>query len=236
MIRNATSILVEAMPAGIVRTLLAKGADTSITGEGETALSLASKRGDNEVARLLGVPEVERKSGGVAQATSHPVGNRPVAEAVQLLSDCGPDSKILAGGQSLIPAMRFRLTVPAVLIDINGLKDLSYIREHNGHLALGAMTRESSLENSELVNSKYQLLADAAKTIADPLVRNMATVGGNIAHADPANDHPAVMLAYNAVVIAQGANGQRAIPIDDFFVGLFESALRSDQLLTEIRI
>jgi carbon-monoxide dehydrogenase medium subunit len=159
-----------------------------------------------------------------------------VAEAVQLLSDCGPDSKILAGGQSLIPAMRFRLTVPAVLIDINGLTDLSYIREDNGHLALGAMTRESNLENSELVNTKYHLLADATKVIADPLVRNMATVGGNIAHADPANDHPAVMLAYNAVVIVEGTNGKRAIPIDEFFVGLFESALASDEVLTEIRI
>jgi aerobic carbon-monoxide dehydrogenase medium subunit len=159
-----------------------------------------------------------------------------VAQAVQMLNDCGPDSKILAGGQSLIPAMRFRLTVPAVLIDINGLTDLSYIREDNGHLALGAMTREANLENSELVNAKYHLLADATKMIADPLVRNMATVGGNIAHADPANDHPAVMLAYNAVIIAQGANGQRAIPVDEFFVGLFESALASDEVLTEIRI
>jgi aerobic carbon-monoxide dehydrogenase medium subunit len=159
-----------------------------------------------------------------------------VAQAVQMLNDCGPDSKILAGGQSLIPAMRFRLTVPAVLIDINGLTDLGYIREDNGHLALGAMTRESSLENSELVNSKYHLLADATKMIADPIVRNMATVGGNIAHADPANDHPAVMLAYNAVVIVEGTNGKRAIPVDEFFVGLFESALASNEVLTEIRI
>ena len=159
-----------------------------------------------------------------------------VAEAVQMLTDNGPDSKILAGGQSLIPAMRFRLATPAVLIDINGLSGLGYIREDNGHLALGAMTREASLEHSELIATKYQLLADATRMIADPLVRNMATVGGNIAHADPANDHPAVMLAYNASVIAQGSNGQRTMPIDEFFVGLFESALASDEILTEIRI
>ena len=159
-----------------------------------------------------------------------------VAEAIQQLTDCGPDSKILAGGQSLIPAMRFRLATPSVIIDINNLSGLSYIREDNGHLALGAMTREAMLEHSELVVSKYHLLADATKTIADPLVRNMATVGGNIAHADPANDHPAVMLAYNAQVVAQGPSGQRVIPIDDFFVDLFQSALASDEILTEIRI
>jgi carbon-monoxide dehydrogenase medium subunit len=118
-----------------------------------------------------------------------------VAEASQLLAQYGYDAKILAGGQSLIPAMRFRLSVPDVIIDINGLSGMSHVREDNGHLAIGAMTRESMLEASQLVQTKYHMLADAAKVIADPLVRNMATVGGNIAHADPANDHPAVMLS-----------------------------------------
>lgn len=159
-----------------------------------------------------------------------------VAEVVQLLAECGPDAKILAGGQSLIPLMRFRLATPSVIIDINGLSGLGYIREDNGHLALGSMTREAMLEHSELIATKYHLLADATRTIADPLVRNMATVGGNMAHADPANDHPAVMLAYNAQVVAQGSGGQRTIPIDDFFVDLFQSALASDEILTEIRI
>jgi carbon-monoxide dehydrogenase medium subunit len=98
------------------------------------------------------------------------------------------------------------------------------------------MTRESMLEESQVVQTKYHMLADAAKHIADPLVRNMATVGGNIAHADPANDHPAVMLAYNASVTAQGSNGQRTIAIDDFFVDLFENALADDEILTEIHI
>lgn len=160
---------------------------------------------------------------------------KSLQEAVALLKD-NSGAKILAGGQSLIPAMRFRLAVPEALIDINKLSDLQYIREDNGHLAIGALTRESSLEESDTVQGRYALLADAAQVIADPVVRNMATVGGNLAHADPANDHPAVMLAYNAQVVATGPNGTRTIAIDDFFVGLFESVLQADEILTEIRI
>ena len=159
-----------------------------------------------------------------------------VEEAVQLLAEHGADAKILAGGQSLIPAMRFRLSAPAVIIDLNGVGGVDYLREDNGHLAIGAMTRESAVENSQLVHSKYHLLADASKVIADPIVRNMATVGGNIAHADPANDHPAVMLAYGATVVAQGPNGKRTIAIDDFFVDLFENALQEGEVLTEIQV
>jgi len=159
-----------------------------------------------------------------------------IEEAVQILSENEFDAKILAGGQSLIPAMRYRLSIPGILIDINGLPNMSHVREDNGHLAIGAMARESQLEHSEVVQTKYPLLADAAFVIADPLVRNMATVGGNIAHADPANDHPAVMLAYNATVTAHGPGGQRDIAIDDFFTDLFESALEEDEILTEIRI
>jgi carbon-monoxide dehydrogenase medium subunit len=161
---------------------------------------------------------------------------RTAEEAVQLLAANRANAKILAGGQSLIPAMRFRLAVPAVLIDINGVEGMNHLREDNGHLAIGAVTRESALEVSELVQTKYHLLAEVAKVIADPIVRNMATVGGNIAHADPANDHPAVMLAYNAQVVAVSPRGQRTIAIDDFFVDLFTSALAEDELLTEIRI
>ncbi|MEM7133080.1 MAG: xanthine dehydrogenase family protein subunit M [Chloroflexota bacterium] len=159
-----------------------------------------------------------------------------VAEAIGLLQTHGYDAKILAGGQSLIPAMRFRLAQPAVLIDINQIEGLGYVREENGYLAIGSMTREADLDESVAVQSRYPLLADAAKVIADPLVRNLATVGGNIAHADPANDHPAVLLAYNAEVTAQGPNGTRAIAIDDFFVDLFANALADDEILTEIRI
>jgi aerobic carbon-monoxide dehydrogenase medium subunit len=159
-----------------------------------------------------------------------------VQEAVAMLADSGPDAKILAGGQSLIPAMRFRLAVPSALVDINRLKDLQYIREDNGHLAIGALTRESSVEDSDVVNGRYAMLADAAKVIADPVVRNMATVGGNLAHADPANEHPAVMLAYNASIVVTGSSGTRTIPIDNFFLGLFACDLREGEILTEIRI
>ena len=159
-----------------------------------------------------------------------------VQEAVALLVQHGDEAKLLAGGQSLIPAMRFRLAMPETLIDLNNITDLGYIREENGHLAIGAMTRESALEASAVVQNKYALLADAAEVIADPVVRNMATVGGNIAHADPANDHPAVMLAYGVEVVAEGPNGRRTISIDDFFVDLFEQSLANNEILTEIRI
>jgi carbon-monoxide dehydrogenase medium subunit len=159
-----------------------------------------------------------------------------LSEAVTLLQEHGEDAKLLAGGQSLIPAMRFRLAMPFALIDLNNIDGLEYVREDNGHLAIGSMTREVMLEESSLVNDSYQMLADAAEVIADPVVRNRATVGGNIAHADPANDHPAVMLAYNAEVIALGPGGTRAIPIDSFFTGLFENAMAHNEILTEIRI
>ena len=159
-----------------------------------------------------------------------------VDEAIALLQEHGDEAKILAGGQSLIPAMRYRLALPEVLIDINGVVGLEYINEANGQLVIGAMTREVALEDSATVQSKYPMLADAAEVIADPLVRNQATVGGNIAHADPANDHPAVMLAYGATIVAKGPNGERTIEIDDFFVDLFENALSDEEILTEIRI
>jgi aerobic carbon-monoxide dehydrogenase medium subunit len=159
-----------------------------------------------------------------------------LGEALALLDQYQDDAKLLAGGQSLIPAMRFRLSTPKVLIDLNGIEGLSYIQEPNGYLAIGAMTREVMVEESELVHQTYGMLADASHVIADPVVRNRSTVGGNLAHADPANDHPAIMLAYNAQVIAQGSKGSRTIPIDDFFVDLFKSALAPNEVLTEIRI
>ena len=161
---------------------------------------------------------------------------RSLDEALSLLQQHAGDAKILAGGQSLIPAMRFRLAMPSILIDINRLDDLRYVEERGDHLAIGAMTLEHSIEDAAVVRSSYPLLHDTAVVIADPLVRNMATVGGNIAHADPANDHPATMLAYNATVVAKGPKGERTIAIDDFFTGLFENAMGEDEILTEIRI
>jgi carbon-monoxide dehydrogenase medium subunit len=159
-----------------------------------------------------------------------------VGEAIALLGELGDDAKVLAGGQSLIPAMRFRLAAPTHLIDINHIAGLDHIAERDGHLVIGALVRESALDESALVQERYPLLADTAKVIADPLVRNLATVGGNIAHADPANDHPATLLAYDAKVVAEGPNGRRTIAIDDFFTDLFENALTDDELLVEIHI
>lgn len=160
---------------------------------------------------------------------------KTLSEAVAVLGG-HENAKILAGGQSLIPLMRFRLASPAVLIDINRVEGLSYINEENGWLKIGAMTRESAIENSPLVHEKYSLLADAASVISDPVVRNMGTVGGNLANADPGNDHPAVMLAYGAEVVAHGPEGERVIPITSFFLGLYESALAPNEILTEVRI
>jgi len=161
---------------------------------------------------------------------------RTLDEAIALLGRLGESAKILAGGQSLIPAMRFRLAAPDALVDIGRIRDLAYVEERDGYLAIGAMTREHALEASPVVAASYPLLYDTAKVIADPLVRNKATVGGNLAHADPANDHPATMLAYGAEVIARSASGTRTIAIDDLFVGLFETRLAPGEILTEIRI
>jgi carbon-monoxide dehydrogenase medium subunit len=157
-------------------------------------------------------------------------------EAIALLGRLGDTAKILAGGQSLIPAMRFRLAAPETLVDIGRIRDLAFVEERGDHLAIGAMTREHALEDSPVIAASYPLLLDTAKVIADPVVRNKATVGGNLAHADPANDHPATMLAYGAQVIARGATGTRTIAIDDLFVGLFETSLKPGEILTEVRI
>jgi carbon-monoxide dehydrogenase medium subunit len=137
--------------------------------------------------------------------------------------------------------MKLRLAEPTNLIDINGLSDLNYIKEENGCLCIGAMTREATLETSDLVAEKYPILKDTSEVIADPLVRNMATVGGNIAHGDPANDHPATMVALGAEVVINGPGGilggrERTIAIDDFFKGPLMTALEQNEILTEIRI
>ena len=157
-------------------------------------------------------------------------------DATALLARLGDEAKILSGGQSLIPLMKLRLSSPAHVIDINGIPGLSYIREVDGVLAIGALTRESELEESEIVRQRYPLLHDTCKVIADPLVRNLATIGGNLAHADPANDHPATMLALGVELVARGPSGQRRIPITSFFTGPFETTLGLGELLVEIRV
>lgn len=157
-------------------------------------------------------------------------------EAVALLRQHRDEAKVLSGGQSLLPLLKLRLGAAGHLVDIGRIPGLEYIKEEDGVLKIGGRTRESALEHSDLVRTKYPLLADTADVIADPLVRNLATVGGNLAHGDPANDHPATMLAYRAEVVATGPNGARMIPIDQFFLGLFTTALEPDEILTEIHI
>lgn len=157
-------------------------------------------------------------------------------EAVGLLTEHADNGKILAGGQSLIPIMRFRLAEPAYLIDINHLPGMDSIQEDGDYLSIGALTREYQVDKSQFIQQRYPILADTASMVADPLVRNLATVGGNLAHADPANDHPATMLALRASVVAHGPNGERVIPIDDFFVDAFTTCLEPTEVLTEVRI
>ena len=159
-----------------------------------------------------------------------------IGEATKLLARLGDDAKVLSGGQSLIPLMKLRLATPKHVVDINGIPGLAYIQEADGFLRIGALTRESDLEDSELIRARYPLLFDTSKVIADPLVRNLATVGGNLAHGDPANDHPATMLALAAEVVVAGPQGERRIPVASFFTGPFATALGADEILTEIRV
>jgi len=159
-----------------------------------------------------------------------------IPEAIALLQQHGEEAKILSGGQSLIPMMKLRLARPAYLIDINRIAGLSYIKEEGGFLKIGGLTREAELEASSLIHSKYPIILDTTHVIADPQVRNLATVGGNLAHGDPANDHPATMLALGAQVVATGPGGERIIPIEEFFLSLFTTALQAGEILTEIRI
>jgi carbon-monoxide dehydrogenase medium subunit len=164
------------------------------------------------------------------------VAPRDLNEGIRFLEKHGDDAKILAGGHSLIPLMRLRLATPKYLVDINRIPGLEYIRESEHHLHIGSLTRYADIEDSLLVQSKYSALSDAARHIADPLVRNIGTVGGNVCHSDPANDLPATMLALKAIMVAVGASGERVIPAEEFFVDTFETALKPTEILREIRI
>ncbi|HJS57014.1 MAG TPA: xanthine dehydrogenase family protein subunit M [Vicinamibacteria bacterium] len=161
---------------------------------------------------------------------------RTLPEALELLGRFGEEAKVLSGGQSLLPLLKLRFAQPAHLVDIGRIPDLDYIKEEGGFLRIGALVREATLEASPLVRSKYPILADTAAVIADPLVRNLATVCGNLAHGDPANDHPATMLALGAEVVVTGAKGSRTVPVTQFFTGLFSTAVSPTEVLTEIRI
>ena len=164
----------------------------------------------------------------------HAPGTLP--EALELLTRHGEEAKVLSGGQSLLPLLKLRLASPGHIVDIGRIPGLDYIKEDGGFLKIGALVREADLEASELVRSRYPILTDTAAVVADPLVRNLATVAGNLAHGDPANDHPATMLALGAEVVATGPNGQRTIPLASFFKSLFTTALEPNEILTEIRI
>jgi len=157
-------------------------------------------------------------------------------QAIALLTEHGDEAKLLAGGHSLLPLMKLRLASPSVLIDVGRLTDLSYVRDGGDHIAIGALTRHRDLEISDLLQAEVPILAHAAGHVGDPQVRHRGTIGGSIAHADPASDLPAVVLALGGTMVAQGPNGTREIASSDFYQGFLESALEPDELLTEIRV
>ncbi len=156
-------------------------------------------------------------------------------EALALLGELD-DAKVMSGGQSLLPMLKLRLASPANIVDISRVPGLDSITETASFLRIGALVTETALEESEVVAERYPILLDTAKVIADPLVRNRATICGNVAHGDPANDHPATMIALRARMVATGPDGERVIGVDDFFHGLFMTALEPGEILTEIRI
>lgn len=157
-------------------------------------------------------------------------------EAISLIGQHGEDAKFLAGGHSLLPLMKLRLAQPSVLVDIGRVTDLSYIRDAGDHVAIGALTRHMDVENSSLLAEHAPLLARAASYVGDPQVRHRGTIGGSIAHADPASDLPATTLALGATYVAQGPNGTREIAAADFYQGFLTSVLEPDEMLTEIRV
>ncbi len=159
---------------------------------------------------------------------------KSVGEAVALLGQYGSDAKLLAGGHSLLPMMKLRFAQPAHLIDINRIPELRGIREDGGTVVIGAMTVENDLISSPIVQAKLPLLAEAAKLIADPQVRNRGTIGGDIAHGDPGNDHPALSIAIEASFVLEGPNGRRTVAADGFFLGTYMTLLEENEVMVEI--
>jgi carbon-monoxide dehydrogenase medium subunit len=157
-------------------------------------------------------------------------------EAISLIGQHGDDAKFIAGGHSLLPLMKLRLAQPSVLVDIGRLSDLSYIRDAGDHIAIGALTRHMDVERSAVLAEHVPLLAHAAGHVGDPQVRHRGTIGGSIAHSDPASDLPATTLALGATYVAQGPGGTREIAAADFFEGFLTTALAADEMLTEIRV
>lgn len=159
-----------------------------------------------------------------------------VEEAIRLLAEHPDESKLLAGGHSLLPMMKLRFAEPAYLIDINGIPELRGVHDDGDSVRIGAMTTENAIIASDILREKCPLLPEAAHNISDPQVRNRGTIGGDIAHGDPANDHPALMLACNASFRLQGPNGVRMVPANEFFLGTYWTALEAEEVMTEIVI
>ena len=159
-----------------------------------------------------------------------------VEAALALLAEHGDEAKLLAGGHSLLPLMKLRLATPAVLVDVGRLRDLSYVRESGSEIVVGALTRHAELERSSLLLAELPLLAHAAGQVGDPQVRHRGTLGGTLAHGDPASDLPAVVLALGGTLVVQGPGGRREIAASDFFTGFLETALSPDEMLIEVRL
>jgi carbon-monoxide dehydrogenase medium subunit len=157
-----------------------------------------------------------------------------VKDAISLLAQHGDDAKLLAGGHSLIPAMKLRLSSPATLIDVSGIRELGEIKKAGDKIEIGAFATHRSVERSETIKKNCAVLAEVAGKIGDPQVRNRGTIGGSLANADPAADYPALVLALNAEVHVEGKSGGRTIAADDFFTGLFETALQDDEMITKV--
>ena len=157
-------------------------------------------------------------------------------QAVAIIGEHGEDAKFLAGGMSLIPLMKLRLATPAVLVDVGRVRDLSYVRDGGDHIAIGALTRHRALETDDLLAQQCGVLRAVAAQVGDNQVRHRGTLGGSVVHGDPASDLPAALLALDATFVARGPRGERTIAASDFFLGFLETALASDELLTEIRV
>lgn len=156
--------------------------------------------------------------------------------ALAALAEHGDDAKLLAGGHSLIPLLKFRFANPGVLVDIGRIEDLSYIREDNGHIAIGALSTHRDVESSDVLKQGAPMLAHVASQIGDPSVRHRGTIGGSLAHGDPASDLPAALLALGGSVVAKGPNGEREIPATELFTSFLETAVAPDELITEVRV
>jgi aerobic carbon-monoxide dehydrogenase medium subunit len=161
---------------------------------------------------------------------------KSVPDALGLLQQFGDEAKLLAGGHSLLPMMKLRFAQPGHLIDLGGIGELKGIREEGGTLRIGAMTTENEIIWSKLLQQKCPLLVEGARLIADPQVRYKGTIGGDLSHGDPGNDHPALMLVLGAAFVLKGQSGERVVPADGFFVGSYATLLQPDEIMTEIRI